>query len=44
MKEYTVEIDGVEHTLQLDDNDAKKLGDAAKPATKQASAPKNKSA
>lgn len=44
MKEYAVEIDGVEHTLQLDDNDVKKLGDAAKPATKQASAPKNKSA
>lgn len=29
MKTYTVVIGGVEHTMQLDDDDAKKYGDAA---------------
>ena len=45
MKEYTVTINGVEHTMQLDDANAKRYGDAAKAvSTKQAAAPKNKGA
>jgi hypothetical protein len=31
LKEYTVIIGGVEHTLQLSDEDAKRYGDAATP-------------
>lgn len=48
MKQYTVQIRGLDHTVQLDDEDAKRLGDGAKPvdsktATKQAK-PANKAA
>lgn len=44
VKEYTVTINGVEHTMQLDDADAERYGEAAKAvSTKQATA-KNKSA
>lgn len=44
MKEYKVVIGGVEHTMQLSDEDAKRYGDDATPVgTKQASAPANKS-
>lgn len=43
MKLYTVTIGGVEHTVQLSDEDAKRYGDAATPvSTKEAEAPKNK--
>lgn len=47
MREYEVQIGGVPHTLQLDDEDAKRYP-GAKPVTKaaaetkQASAPANK--
>lgn len=41
MKSYTVEIGGVQHTLQLSDEDAKRYGDRAV-AVKQAE-PSNKS-
>jgi hypothetical protein len=43
MKEYRVTIGGLEHTVLLSDEDAKQLGDAAKPVTKAAPAPSNKS-
>lgn len=43
MKEYVVEIGGVEHTLQLSDEDAKARGlKAVEPEVKAAAAPKNK--
>ena len=42
LKEYTVAINGIEHTLQLSPEDAKRYGDAARvkraPANKAASA------
>lgn len=34
MKQYTVQIRGLDHTVQLDDEDAKRLGDSAKPVSK----------
>lgn len=40
MKEYTIEINGVEHTFQLSAEDAKRLGATE---VKQADAPANKS-
>lgn len=40
MKEYTVTIGGIDHTVQLSDEDAKRYGDAAK--VKQADKPANK--
>lgn len=41
MQEYAIDIDGIEHTVQLSDEDAKARG--LKPvATKEADAPKNK--
>lgn len=43
MKEYTVTIGGVEHTMLLSDDDAKRYGDAAQPVKEKAApAPKNK--
>lgn len=42
MQEYTVEIGGIEHTIQLTDEDAKARGLTAK--SKAADAPKNKAA
>ncbi len=42
LKEYTVNIGGVEHTMQLSEEDAKRYGDAAKAASK-SSTPSNKS-
>lgn len=43
MKEYEVEIGGLTHTVLLDDDEAKRLGSAAKPVeAKSAPAPKNK--
>lgn len=43
MKEYTVELGGIERTVLLDDEDAKARGLLAdKPATKKAAAPANK--
>lgn len=39
MREYTVMINGLPHTMQLDDDDAKRY--AAQPVTKQAT-PSNK--
>ena len=49
LREYDVEINGVQTTLQLSDEDAKELGLTAKkaapaPANKAAKAPANKSA
>lgn len=48
MDEYTVTVNGIEHTMLLDDEDAKRYGDNAKKvektATKKAAAPANKSA
>lgn len=44
MKDYTVTINGVEHTMQLDDEDAKRYGDAAQPARKAADKPAEKAA
>ena len=41
-KAYTVTIGGLEHTMLLDDDDAKRYGDAAQPASKAASKPANK--
>lgn len=41
MKEYTVEVAGIEHTVQLSDEDAKARGLKAV-EQKSASAPKNK--
>lgn len=40
MQEYAVNIGGLEHTLLLSDEDAKRLD--VKPATKAADAPANK--
>lgn len=40
MKEYTVTIGGIEHTVQLTDEDAKRLG--AKPVETKQAAPANK--
>lgn len=42
MNEYTVTIGGVDHTMQLSDEDAKRL-DAKPVSTKAADAPANKS-
>lgn len=43
-KEYVVVIGGVSHTVLLDDEDAKRLGEAAEPVgAKEAPAPSNKS-
>lgn len=42
MKEYSVVIDGIEHTMQLSDEDAKRMG-AKAVGTKAAAAPANKS-
>lgn len=42
MKEYTVTIGGVDHTMQLSDEDAKRM-DAKPVSTKAADAPANKS-
>lgn len=43
MREYEVTIGGLQHTLQLDDADAARYGDQARPVeTKQAPASKNK--
>jgi len=41
-KEYTVTLNGIEHTMLLGDAEVKRYGDAAKPATKSASKPANK--
>lgn len=46
MKVYTVSINGIDHTVQLSEQDAKRLGvvevkEAVKPANKQAT-PRNK--
>lgn len=41
MQEYTVNIGGLEHTMLLSDEDAKRLD--VKPITKAAAAPANKS-
>lgn len=40
MQEYTVDIGGIEHTVQLSDEDAKARG--LTPKSKAAPAPKNK--
>lgn len=46
MKEYTVNIGGLDHTVLLTDEDAKRLGakavETVKTATKVAPAPQNK--
>lgn len=42
MKEYTVNIGGLEHTMLLSDEDAKRM-DAQPVGTKAAAAPSNKS-
>lgn len=43
MKEYTVNIGGLEHTVQLNDEDAERYGETAKPvSTKSAEKPSNK--
>jgi hypothetical protein len=44
MKEYTVEIGGIEHTMQLSDEDAKRYGDAATPVKSSTAANKSSSA
>jgi len=48
LNEYTVTINGIEHTMLLTDEDAERYGDNAKKggatATKKASAPANKTA
>lgn len=41
MKTYVVTIGGIVHTMQLDDDDAKRLGDKAV-EVKESSAPANK--
>lgn len=41
MREYTIELGGLPHTVLLTDEDAKRRGLSA-PAEKQADAPKNK--
>lgn len=41
MREYTVEVNGIEHTFQLDDADAKRLG-VSEAKSKAAPAPANK--
>lgn len=48
MNEYTVVIGGVEHTMQLDDDEAKRLdakpaGKASKSTSSKSSTPANKS-
>lgn len=44
MKEYVVTIGGLEHTMQLDDVDAARYGDAAKAVSvKSAEKPQGKS-
>lgn len=42
VKEYTVNINGIDHTMQLSDEDAKRLN-AEAVSTKSADAPANKS-
>lgn len=44
MREYSIDINGIPHTVQLSDEDAKARGLTASDAvaTKQADAPKNK--
>ena len=43
MKEYDIEVQGIVHRFQLDDEDAKKYGDRAKPVSaKAAEKPANK--
>lgn len=42
MKEYTVTIAGLEHTMQLNDDDAARYGDAAKPVSSKAADKPNK--
>jgi hypothetical protein len=49
MDEYTVTINGIDHTMLLDEEDAKRYGDKAVKAakqsqTKKATAPANKAA
>ena len=49
LEEYTVTINGIEHTMLLSEEDAEKYGDQAKksakqPQTKKTAAPANKSA
>lgn len=46
MKEYTVEVNGVEHTFQLSDEDAERLGakDASKSASNKSRSASNKGA
>lgn len=34
LKEYSVDINGIEHTMRLSESDAKRYGEAAKPANK----------
>jgi hypothetical protein len=43
LEQYTVTINGIEHTMQLDPDDAERYGDAAVKASKSAQ-PANKSA
>lgn len=40
MQEYVIDVDGIAHTVQLSDEDAKARG--LKPQSKEAAAPKNK--
>lgn len=42
LKEYVVNTGGIDTTVQLSDEDAKRYGEHAKPATKAALAPANK--
>ncbi|MFF1820389.1 hypothetical protein ACFVWG_23995 [Kribbella sp. NPDC058245] len=48
LTEYTVTINGIEHTMLLSDEDATRYGELAvkadKPATKRAPSPANKTA
>lgn len=44
LKEYTVDIGGVEHTLQLSDEDAKRYGDNATPVKSSTASNKSRSA
>lgn len=34
LKEYSVDINGIEHTMRLSESDAKRYGEAAKPVNK----------
>lgn len=43
MNEYTVDIGGTEHTLLLDEEDAKRLGAKVAPVAKKAAKVANKS-